>query len=633
MRTLQLAILGLTGWLALAPAAQAQPRPYVGFVYPAGGQRGTTFEIRLGGQNLDDVSEVLVTGTGVSAKVVDYYKRLNNQETMLLREQLNELKRGAGEKDEAAQKLVSRIEKRMAEFVQTPACAAISSLVIVEVTMASDAEPGAREMRLATPRGVTNPLVFHVGQLPEVLRKPMITATLQVLGKEQLAQRKRPDDEVEQRVTVPCTVNGQIASGEVNRYRFEARKGQRLVISAQARELIPYIADAVPGWFQPVMWLCDASGKEVAYDDDYRFKPDPLILYEVPKDDEYLLSITDAIYRGREDFVYRVTIGEVPYVTSIFPLGGRLGEPAAIKVQGWNLDKAELQPPAKDAAPGIYRLAATNKQGLASNRLPFALDTLPECFDKEPNNDQAHAQKVQLPVIINGRIDRPDDWDVFQLTGRAGDTIVAEVYARRLDSPLDSVLKLTDATGKLLAFNDDHEDAEAGINTHHADSYLMAELPADGTYYIHLGDIARHGGEEYAYRLRISAPQPDFALRVVPSSVGFRSKTTATVSVFAIRKDGFDGPISLSLQDPPAGFSAPAVSQTGRTMCTIFQCATHLPLAPSRCSRSAPATARAIPLATPRSEPTGILGSIPPCHNAKLPAASAVLTARRTRSS
>ena len=32
-------------------------------------------------------------------------------------------------------------------------------------------------------------------------------------------------------VTPPCTLNGQIASGEVNRYRFTARKGQRLVIS------------------------------------------------------------------------------------------------------------------------------------------------------------------------------------------------------------------------------------------------------------------------------------------------------------------------------------------------------------------------------------------------------------------
>ena len=160
--------------------------------------------------------------------------------------------------------------------------------------------------------------------------------------------------------------------------------------------------------------------------------------------------------------------------------------------------------------------------------MPFALDTLPECFDKEPNNDPAHAQKVKLPVIVNGRIDRPDDWDVFQFAGHAGDTIVAEVDARGGSIPrwIPCSSSPTPA-GKLLAFNDDHEDPESGLNTHHADSYLMVKLPADGTYYVHLGDIARNGGEEYGYRLRISPPRPDFALRVVPSSVGLRSKSAA----------------------------------------------------------------------------------------------------------
>jgi hypothetical protein len=387
----------------------------------------------------------------------------------------------------------------------------------------------------------------------------MIACSLQVLGKEALSQRKRPDDEVEDRVTLPCTMNGQIASGEVNRYRFQATQGQRLVISVAARQLIPYIADAVPGWFQPVLSLYDKDGKEVAFNDDYRFKPDPTLFYEVPKDGEYVLAITDAIYRGREDFVYRITAGEVPFVTSIFPLGGRVGQTPTIEIQGWNLEKAKLTPPPKDAGPGIYRLTA--KRGKAvSNGLPFALDTLPECFDSESNDDPAHAQKVELPVIVNGRVDRPDDWDVFQIEGRAGDTIVAEVHARRLESPMDSMLKLTDSSGKLLAINDDHEDLGSGVNTHHADSYLMLELPADGTYYVHLGDTDRQGGKEYAYRLRISAPRPDFALRVVPSSAAFRGRSSAAVSVYAIRKDGFDGDIKLSLKDAPKGFTASTVS-------------------------------------------------------------------------
>lgn len=560
-----LPIFGLAGLLALVSSAQGQTRPYIGFVYPAGGQQGTTFQVKLGGQGLDDVGQVLVTGAGVSAKVVEYCRKLGPQETTLMREQLNELKRelqqagDSAEKDEATLKLVARIEKRMAEYVNRPACSSISSLVFVEVTMAPDAEPGVRELRLATPRGVSNPLVFHVGQLPEFSRKPMITSDLQVLGKEELALRKRPADEVEQRISVPCTANGQVASGEVNWYRFEARKGQRLVLSTAARELIPYIADAVPGWFQPVVAVCDASGKELAYNDDFRFKPDPTLVFEVPQDGEYLFSITDAIFRGREDFVYRVTISELPLVTSIFPLGGQVGAVGKIEMKGWNLEAAELMQPPADAGPGIHLLAAS-KDEFVSNRVPFALDTLPEGFDREPNNDTSNAQRVQLPIVLNGRMDRANDQDVFQVEGRAGDAIVAEVMARRLDSPLDSLLKVTDAGGKVLAFNDDHEDAGSGTNTHHADSYLMVKLPEDGTYFVHLIDTARTGGDEYAYRVRISAPQPDFALRMVPSSVTLRGKSTAALSVYAIRKDGFTGEIKLSLKDPPEGFSSSPIS-------------------------------------------------------------------------
>jgi hypothetical protein len=162
--------------------------------------------------------------------------------------------------------------------------------------------------------------------------------------------------------------------------------------------------------------------------------------------------------------------------------------------------------------------------------------------------------------MINGRIDRPGDWDVFQFTGKANQSIVAEVYARRLDSPLDSVLKLTDAMGKVLAFNDDHDDIGSGANTHQADSYLMAKLPADGVYYVHIGDTAHNGGEEYAYRLRLSAPQPDFELRVVPSSISLRSKAAANVSVYVIRKDGFNSPIKLSLKDALPGITSVPVT-------------------------------------------------------------------------
>jgi hypothetical protein len=190
-----------------------------------------------------------------------------------------------------------------------------------------------------------------------------------------------------------------------------------------------------------------------------------------------------------------------------------------------------------------------------SNRMPFAVEALPECLDQESNNDQAHAQRLNPPVIVNGRIGLPGDVDVFGLEGEAGTEIVAEVRARRLNSPLDAVLKLMDASGKPLAFCDDYQDKGTGLNTHHADSYLRATLPAKGNYYLHLGDTQRKGGLEYAYRLRIGPPQPDFELRLVPSTINARGGATIPLTVYTLRKDGFTGDIRIALKDAPAGLT------------------------------------------------------------------------------
>ena len=563
----------------------ARAEAYIGFVYPAGGQQGTTFRITLGGQSLEGVNRALVSGTGVHARVVEYNKQMNPQEMQLLQEQLRELKGlPAPKRDAAKTNLVNRLEKFISEYVQQPQCSSIANLVIAEVTVAKDAPPGEREIRLVTPRGLSNPMPFHVGQLPEVTAEPLPTSPKQILGKEAQSLRKTKhgkeqekdammgmdmmqmsmsmggpgaqsdvDDDVVS-LRLPCTVNGQIASGSVDRFRFSAHRGQRLVVTALARALVPYLADAVPGWFQPVLALYDAQGKEVSYDDDYRFKPDPVLLYDIPADGEYILVIYDAIFRGREDFVYRLTVGELPFVTSVFPLGGQAGVPTMVDLTGVNLAERQLTPPMKDAVPGICSLTTRGKGGLLSNVMPFAIDTLPDGMESEPNNSVKDAQLVTLPIIMNGTIGTPDDQDLFQFEGRSGDEVVAEVMARRLDSPLDAMLKITDASGACLAANDDQEDLGSGLNTHHADSYVRVKLPKKGLYTVHLSDAQHKGGEAYAYRLRISAPQPDFALRIVPSRVVMRSKDSASATVYAIRKDGFTGTIKLDVKDPESGF-------------------------------------------------------------------------------
>ena len=64
-------ILGLAALLTTVSLASGQTTPYIGYVYPAGGQQGTTVEVRLGGQRIDGLHSALVSGKGVSAEVAD----------------------------------------------------------------------------------------------------------------------------------------------------------------------------------------------------------------------------------------------------------------------------------------------------------------------------------------------------------------------------------------------------------------------------------------------------------------------------------------------------------------------------------------------------------------------------------
>jgi hypothetical protein len=553
--------------LALAPLlAPAQERPRIGYVYPAGGRQGTTFQVTLGGRYLNGISRIHFSGAGVEVNVVPEAKPMTEEEYNVMRKRAEALMRG--KPDEAARKEIAQIKRKLTRLSSSryvrQSFPAIGETVTLRVTLAANAEPGRREMRLESQQGISNPFRFYVGQLPEFReQEPGIVPQTQDFWGPNLPPLVITD------ITLPAVVNGQLiprdpdslwlapdrfTPGGADRFRFEAKKGQQLVIVAAARELIPYLPDAVPGWFQATLAVYDAKGKELAYGDDFRFHPDPVLLVKIPEDGQYVLEIKDAIYRGRPDFVYRITIGELPFITGIFPLGGQAGTQTAVKLSGWNLPTDTLTVDAKDKGPCTHPLSV-RKGDMTSNTVPFLVDTLPECLEKEANDSQSAAQKVELPLIINGRIDRPGDIDVFRFEGRAGQQVIAEVTARRLESPLDSVLELTDAAGKVLAFNDDHDDKADGMHTHQSDSLVHFTLPADGAYYVRLADSQRHGGPEYAYRLRLSEPRPDFELRVTPSCINSIPWRLNPITVFALRKDGFSGEIALGFKEGTEGLA------------------------------------------------------------------------------
>ncbi|MGO9227803.1 MAG: hypothetical protein ACLQKA_01135 [Bryobacteraceae bacterium] len=555
--------------LAAAVAAQQAPQiPHVGYVYPAGGRRGASIEVRVGGQFLNGASTAYVSGQGVRAIVTQYVKPPTPAEAQKLRDEIKELreKRAAWQKPAAAdsphvvftaadRKRVEEIREKLEEVQRRPSIAAIAEIAILHIDIAPDAALGPRQLRLDTKGGLTNPIVFCVGELPEFSRKPVhVAPAYNVVNGATPANRaaaRQPEPPME--IALPAVVNGQMTPGTADEYRFRAKRGQHIVIEASARELIPYVSDAVPGWFQAALTLRDAQGKELASADHFRFHPDPLIDYVIASDGEYIAQIHDSIYRGREDFVYRIAIGELPVIASIFPLGGKAGTREAIEAQGWNLPAARIDVSFRAKAKGVYPISL-RKDGWTSNSVPFALDTLPEAMARAGIVRREKAQKVKLPVIVNGRVGQAGEAEYFRIDGRAGDEIVAEVTARRLGSPLDSVLRLTDAAGEQIAFNDDFEDPGAGLLTHQADSLIACRLPAKGSYYLQLTDAQSKGGPEYGYRLRISHPRPDFELRVVPSSLNLRAGATVPVTVRAIRRDGFAGEIALNLKDAPAEF-------------------------------------------------------------------------------
>ena len=81
-----------------------------------------------------------------------------------------------------------------------------------------------------------------------------------------------------------------------------------------------------------------------------------MLYYEVPRDGKYVVEINDSVFRGREDFVYRMSIGELPFVTGWFPLGGKVGEETNISLLGWNLPYDHFAVDARAANPGLLAL-------------------------------------------------------------------------------------------------------------------------------------------------------------------------------------------------------------------------------------------------------------------------------------
>ncbi len=174
-----------------------------------------------------------------------------------------------------------------------------------------------------------------------------------------------------------------------------------------------------------------------------------------------------------------------------------------------------------------------------------------------------------IPATLIGRIERDGEEETFPLSAQAGQRLILEVTARRMDSPLDSVLEILNAQGQVLASNDD----AAG-----ADSRLDFTFPSAGSYAVRVKDALGRGGKDYVYHLTVRPPAPDFDLIVTPDNPRVGQGETVVLTVKVNRKEGFAGEVEVGVSDLPAGISAssavipPNQNQTRLTITTEANC-------------------------------------------------------------
>lgn len=477
-----------------------------GFLFPAGGQAGSTVEIEAGGLNINKATKVLFNHPGIQGTVKPVVESAQKKRR---RRRLN---------DQSSPQLADRVK--------------------IEITIAADVPCGMYDLRLQSPKGLSNKLPFEVSSYPNVLEQRKVST---------LKQPNKVDK-------LPAVLCGQVTPGGIDYFRFAGKKGETLVASVKARLLVPYIADAVPGWFQPVIKIMDSKGKEVAYSDDYYHYVDPVIMVTLPKDDNYTLMIHDAIFRGREDFNYRIQLGVIPFVTGRYPAYGVVGKNVTQELEGVNLGASKAT--IKVKTEGYNELYFTNNTG-TSNSVPYY--ALPKGvkllqYPKEGAR-LTTTNAISDSLTSQSRIKR------YRLYVEDREQVIVELIGRRNGSRIDAVMRLLDRSGNTVAEVDDTEDPIQGMITFHADPVLKYRAKQGGEMILEVEDLHRGYGKDYHYLLRRHWQMPSFNAFVSPAYITTPSGGT---SLFRVDITGrMKRPANLVIKGLPKGFTTSSLKLRG----------------------------------------------------------------------
>jgi hypothetical protein len=478
---------------SFAAPAKADP-PHVSYIFPAGGQRGTMVGFRVGGHNLYEGAPFRMFGEGVSAS-----------------EQVELTQTTWFEGPVIEQPASQRKEDYPKDYSGS-------------VEIAADAPLGLRHWRVSTSQGVTPRMKFVVGTLPEIIEEEV------------------DGDPIPTRVNLPVTINGRVFPREdIDIWTFEAKAGETISCEAMSARLGSPLDSRLE--------IRSPGGRVLTQNVD-SFGADSFVRFAAPSDGVYECRIHDINFSGLQNFVYRLSIRKGASLDSVFPLGGQRGTTIAARLVGMQLPKEPVGIALPGSKDNFVYWNWTSPDGTTTRPVQLALSDLPEAVEVEPNDAfDADTQilAAKLPSVLNGRIGKPGDIDLWKIEAEPESTVRFEVFASRLGTDLDSILRIVDETGKQIVMND---DLKGGV----VDSRLNWKVPKGGPWFLEVKDqLPSRGGDRFAYRVEVTeAPASDFALVLSQDSLSVDRGGEVKLKL-NIERAGFAGEIELAVDGLPKG--------------------------------------------------------------------------------
>ena len=429
-----------------------------------------------------------------------------------------------------------------------------------KVKVAPDVRLGEHQFRVITASGISDVRLFYVSPYPMVAEAP------------------KPKDNPDQPQAVPLgvTVFGHTPNDEQDKYEVQAKKGQRLSV-----EVIG-VRTQTQSVYDPHLTITKPDGTLLAEVDDTAFtQQDPVATIVAPADGKYIVTVKDSTNSGGGQCAYLMHIGAFARPLAVFPAGGPSGEEVKLKFIGdaaGPIEKTVKLPAQPDERFEVFPEQEQPTPQPNYIRVVNAVNT----FEAEPNDDITKATAISLaaPFAINGIIEKKGDVDCYKFTAKKGQDYDLTVWARRLRSPLDSVLEIYDAKGARLGTNDDSGNP---------DSFIRWKAPADGEYFLGIRDQLNNGGPNFIYRVevlpvvpRITAWLPEMTQnqnqdrRAIPVPKGNRY-----ASLVRIKRWDVGGDVTIDPVDLPAGvkIAASPIDKTVDTIPMVFEAAADAPIA------------------------------------------------------